>query len=165
MHILIWKMKYIMLTDSQLKLSFSVNVSLLVLTFLIAVTIMLMGNFADFQPALHHYSVGSICKWTTSLPPVCLHPELPAHLPTKVLLFGPKIILPHFISPPWETTYRSRPDGERASHQTQINALPISCLKRFKKTKRDCERESVWTISKGHIVSCILKTEDKIIQI
>ncbi len=37
-------------------------------------------NFADFQPALVHYSVSSICKWTVCiLSPWCLHQKIPVY--------------------------------------------------------------------------------------
>lgn len=44
------------------------------------------GNFADFKPALYHYSVRSISKWTVfSFPPCCLTYSFPRKsLPDEV---------------------------------------------------------------------------------
>lgn len=46
----------------------------------------LNGNFDNFQPALYHYGVSSLCKYTIlNCSPLCPYPEQHTFLPSKIL--------------------------------------------------------------------------------
>lgn len=59
-------------------------------------------TWADFKPALYHYSVHSICKWTMfNFPPWCLH-QLSAHLAANVHWVMQNTLTSRFWSSAWD---------------------------------------------------------------
>lgn len=107
--------------------------------------------FASFQPALYHYNMASIYKWTIfNFPPCCLHPELPARLPAKVgqmMLRATDCTSSFFIRPPLQVL---RDSTCLFTKKYSLNSVDLHCSRvRGPEEQTTCWSEVLWVGSKG----------------